>query len=65
MNNSAKAHRTIFSTGVELQAEECIINGITQWRWIATSFEDDSYLNGNVIIPLEYAVNPDNLIQDE
>jgi len=52
MNNSAKAHRTIFSTGVELQAEECIINGITQWRWIATSFEDDSYLNGNVIIPL-------------
>ena len=46
---------TIFSTGVHLQAVRCAINGKEQWRWVAVGFEDDSYLDGKVINPTEYA----------
>jgi hypothetical protein len=45
----------IFATGVHLQAVECTINGIKQWRWIAVNFEDDSFLNGENVQPIEYA----------
>ena len=47
--------QTIFSTGVHLQTVKCIINGKKQWRWVAVGFEDDSYLNGKAINPVEYA----------
>jgi len=45
----------IFATGVFLQPVKCVINGKEQWRWVAVGFEDDSYLNGEVISPIEYA----------
>lgn len=54
---------TIFSTGVHLQAVECIINGKEQWRWIAVGFEDDSFFDGEIINPLEYANKARDLIQ--
>ena len=46
---------TIFSTGVHLQAVKCVINGKEQWRWIAVGFEDESYLSGRAINPVEYS----------
>lgn len=52
----------IFSTGVHLQAIECEINGQRQWRWVAIGFEDDSYFDGKIIDPNEYATNSDGLI---
>lgn len=53
---------TIFATGVFLQPVKCVINGREQWRWIAASFEDDSYFNGKIINPHEYAENIEGLI---
>lgn len=55
--------KEIFSTGVFLEAVECVINGQKQWRWVATNFEDDSFFNGSVIIPVEYANKPEKLIE--
>lgn len=52
----------IFSTGVHLQSVECIIDGKKQWRWVAVGFEDESFLNGKEIDPIEYAQNWENLV---
>ncbi len=54
----------IFSTGVYLQAIECIINRKKQWRWLAVGFEDESFMNGKEINPIEYAQNQENLIEE-
>ncbi len=54
---------TIFSTGVHLQSVEFVINGEKQWRWVATGFEDDSFLNGEVINPIEYADKQEDLVE--
>lgn len=45
----------IFATGVFLQPVKCTINEKEQWRWIAVSFEDESYYDGNVIETYDYA----------
>lgn len=54
---------TIFSTGVHLQPVLCVINGMKQWRWVAIGFEDDSFLNGKAINPVEYADKQNDLIE--
>ena len=58
-----KNQTTIFSTGVHLQVVECVINGIKQWRWVAVGFEDESFLNGETINPIEYAEKQENLVE--
>lgn len=45
----------VFSTGTFLKAENVQINGVNQWRWVVTSFEDDVFQNGKEINVLEYA----------
>jgi len=55
--------REIFSTGVFLESVECVINGKKQWCWVAVGFEDDSFLNGKVINPIEYANKREKLIE--
>jgi len=54
----------IFATGVFLQPVNCIINGKQQWRWVAISFEDDSYYNGERIDIYDYADTLEGLIID-
>ncbi len=54
----------IFSTGVYLQAIECTINGNKQWRWLAVGFEDESFMNGKEINPIEYAQRQEDLIEE-
>lgn len=54
----------IFATGVFLQPVKCIINNTEQWRWIAVGFEDDSYFDGKIINPVEYAEEIKDLIID-
>lgn len=54
----------IFSIGVRLEAVQCTINDITQYRWVAASFEDESFLNGKPVLPVEYADNSENLFKD-
>lgn len=52
----------IFATGVFLQPVKCAINNIEQWRWIAVGFEDDSFYDGEIINPNEYADNISDMI---
>lgn len=54
---------TIYTTGATLQAIEVEINGVKQWRWVVTSFEDDSYQNGKTIDICEYAESKDKLLK--
>lgn len=55
--------REIFSTGVFLETIECTINGKKQWRWVAVGFEDESFMNGEVINPIEYAKRQEGLVE--
>ncbi|MEW6617902.1 MAG: hypothetical protein AB1422_00895 [bacterium] len=59
-----KKELTIFSTGVHLQAIKCMINDKKQWRWVAISFEDESFMDGKSINPIEYAQKQDKLIEE-
>lgn len=54
----------IFATGVFLQPVNCKIDGKQQWRWIAVDFEDESYLDGEIINPNEYSDNIEGLVED-
>ncbi|MBU2539850.1 hypothetical protein KJ786_01680 [Patescibacteria group bacterium] len=54
---------TIFSTGTHLQAIKCIINGKKQWRWVAVGLEDESFINGKEINPVEYSKKQENLVE--
>lgn len=58
-----KNQTTIFSTGVFLESAECVIDGKKQWRWVAVNFEDESFLNGKAINPIEYANNEEKLAE--
>ncbi|OQA90123.1 MAG: hypothetical protein BWY26_01474 [Elusimicrobia bacterium ADurb.Bin231] len=59
-----KENKTIiFSTGVHLQPIECVINEEKQWRWVAIGFEDESFLNGEAVNPIEYADRQENLVE--
>ncbi len=67
MESNIKIKETdyIFSTGVFLKPQKCIINGIEQWRWIAIGFEDDSYLYGEYIDVYDYANTLEGLVIPE
>lgn len=58
-----KNQTTIFSTGVYFPSVECSTDGKKQWRWIATGFEDESFLNGEAINPVEYAEKQESLVE--
>jgi len=55
----------IFSNGVVLKALKIIINDKEQVRWIATSFEDTSFLNGKEIDVFTYAETASKLVFNE
>lgn len=63
MTNKSTSNTQIFSTGVHLEAVKCKINNQSQWRWIATNFEDESYMNGEPINPVEYAEKQKDMIK--
>ena len=52
----------IFATGVLLKALKVTINGIEQVRWVATSFEDSTFHNGEEIDVYTYADSFEKLI---
>lgn len=53
---------TIFATGVFLEPVKCTINGKEQWRWVAVGFEDDSFYDGFIVDPNEYADNIEEML---
>ena len=52
---------TIFTTGAFVKQIKVSINGRAQYRWIVTSFEDDSFYHGMYINPNVYANAPDGM----
>lgn len=54
-------HR-LFTTGAFVVPAKVKINGIVTWRWIVDSFEDDSFFDGKIFNPPEYADDFDKLI---
>lgn len=64
MGTDKQLHNTtdsIFATGVFLKPCEIEINGKKQWRWVATSFEDDSFHDGQPVDVNVYASSLENL----
>jgi len=57
--------RKIFSNGCFAEAHEIIINGKKQWRWVVTSFEDDTFENGENIIVNEKGKKEEDLFPQE
>lgn len=55
----------VFTIGAFLKAEKVKINNIEQWRWIVVGFEDDTYFDGELINPVEYAEQFEDLIIKE
>ena len=48
------AHK-IFAENVKAESVQVVINGKKQWRWVITSFEGDTYENGEDVIVNESA----------
>lgn len=46
MSKKNKLNKTIYSTGVFLEAMNVEINGIKEIRWVATSFEEKNFQDG-------------------
>ncbi|MBM2817743.1 MAG: hypothetical protein HW401_333 [Parcubacteria group bacterium] len=47
-----------------MQSVECVINRKKQWRWVAVGFEDESFMNGEEINPIEYSERQKGLTGD-
>ncbi|MDR0612456.1 MAG: hypothetical protein LBG45_03045 [Dysgonamonadaceae bacterium] len=55
----------IFTTGAFLQPMKVITdNGKEQWIWTVSEFIDDSYKNGEIYNPNEYANNLSELLEN-
>jgi hypothetical protein len=42
--------RKIYTNGCNVEAHEIILDGKKQWRWIVTSFIEDTFENGEDIL---------------
>ncbi len=56
---------SLFTTGAFIKPSKVIINNQEQWRWIVTSFEDQTFSDGNEIDVYSYANSLENLIISE
>jgi len=54
-----------FTTGAFIAPIKLIVNGVEVWRWVVESFEGDSFYDGEVHNPREYAFNAQALIEEE
>ncbi|HRP92572.1 MAG: hypothetical protein IT276_01755 [Ignavibacteriaceae bacterium] len=52
----------LFTIGAFIKPMKVVINNIEQWRWIVTSLEDQTFLNGNEIEVCDYADNLEDLV---
>jgi hypothetical protein len=52
----------LFTIGAFIKPMKVVINGIEQWRWIVTSLEDQTFLNGNEIEVYDYADKLEDLV---
>ena len=53
----------IFATGAFLQPVQITDNnGNTSWKWVATEFEDDSFLGGDTCNPIAQSETIEGLL---
>ena len=52
----------LFTIGAFIKPMKVVINDIEQWRWIVTSLEDQTFLNGNEIEVSDYADKLEDLV---
>ncbi|MBA4317163.1 MAG: hypothetical protein C0412_02070 [Flavobacterium sp.] len=51
-----------FTIGAFIKPMKVVINDIEQWRWIVTSLEDQTFLNGDEIEVCDYADKLESLV---
>jgi len=57
---------SIYTTGALVHPVEMKdYNGSHVWRWVVSSFEDDSYLDGKICDPVESAETCENLLKTD
>ncbi len=63
-NNKTKLveNDILFTIGAFIKPMKVVINDIEQWRWIVTSVEDQTFLNGNEIEVYAYADKLEHLV---
>ena len=65
VNRSTKKDVVIFTTGAYLVPKLIHIEGnLWRWMWIVTSFENDSFMNGDTFNPPEAAESVEQLVVD-
>lgn len=55
----------LFTIGAFIKPVKVTINNKEQWRWIVTSFEDQTFFDGNEIDVYDYANNLKGLFTSE
>jgi hypothetical protein len=55
---------SIYATGVFLVPAKRIVEGIEEWYWEAVGFEEDSFFDGELINPKEYATKVEDLVEE-
>ena len=55
MGSKLEDNDSLFTNGAFIKPIKVVINNKEQWRWIVTSFEDDTFLNGKKIDVYTYA----------
>jgi len=56
---------SIFTNGAFVTPVKIIIHGVEEWRWLVSSFEDDSFLNGKYVDPKESANSLQDILEEE
>ncbi len=54
---------SLFTNGAFIKPVKVTINNKEQWRWIVTSLEDQTFLNGNEIEVYDHSDTLENLIR--
>lgn len=58
-----KGRPMIYTTGAFISPTMRVINGEEVWMWVVEEFTDDSYMDGKVCSPKEFAYSSDDLLK--
>ncbi|KAF0151003.1 MAG: hypothetical protein FD143_2339 [Ignavibacteria bacterium] len=52
----------LFTIGAFIKPMKVVSNNVEQWRWVVTSLEDQTFLDGNEIEVFDYADKLEDLV---
>jgi hypothetical protein len=58
-----KGSPMIYTTGAFISPTMRVIDGEEVWMWVVEEFTDDSYMDGKVCLPKEFAYSSDDLLK--